>query len=423
MRHVAAHSPFYRRKFAELGLDPGAVRSQDDLPYLGFYTFPADIRADPFQFLSVPRRDVLYAMSSSGTTGKSKIIFFSKRDWTVIVRIVGNGLTMLGATQDDVAQIMFSYGNPSWPTGSLMQGGLERLGAFIVPAGNSVPIDQQFALMERFGTTMLFGTPSYMHRLTQEGQARRDLRALGVRLIRLGAEPWSEALRSYLQEAWGAAVYDAYGMIELGAVGAGECSEHNGLHLSPYVLVEVVDPQTGELLPRGELGELVFTTLLQQASPFLRYRSGDLGRLLPDELCPCLQLPTDRLSRIVGRADDMLFLGSGENAFPAQFDTALIGLEGLSGYQVVVDKRNHMDLITIRAEATAPGEPLKQEIARRLYDALAFLDHEIHQSQTIAPLRVEFLEPGCLQEESTTKVRRLVDRRHRAVETEGKEGH
>ncbi len=321
--YTAQNSPFYREKFQKLGLNPKSVRHVADLPALGFFTFPAELRADPSRFLAIPREQAVAAVPSSGTTGKAKIVYFSSRDWTTIQGTISVGLSIMGVKPSDVAQILFAYGNPSWPTGHLTQNGLERLGVLTLAAGNALSVDQQIEMMQTFGTTLLMGTPSYVHRLTVEAGKRYDLRSLGVRLIRLGSEPWSEALRAFLQESWGAQVYDAYGMIELGVAGAGECSALAGLHFSPYVLVEVVNPVTGEVLPRGELGELVYTTVNRQATPLLRYRSGDLGRLMPDEPCPCGQVPTDRISRIAGRTDDMLFLGTGENTFPAQFEAAL----------------------------------------------------------------------------------------------------
>jgi phenylacetate-CoA ligase len=409
--YTATNSPYYRTKFLELGLKPQAIRRAADLPSLGFFTYPGELRADPFAFLAIPRNQIVYAIPSSGTTGKSKIVFFSKQDWATIIGTVSVGLALMDVTSDDVGQILFAYGEASWPTGMIVQMGLERLGAFSLPAGNAVPIEQQIEMMRLFGATMLFSTPSYLYRLTEEARRSCDLRSLGVRLIRLGSEPWSEELRAHLQQAWGAQVYDAYGMIELGIAGAGECRALCGLHLSPYVLVEVVDPQTGEPVARGDLGELVYTTLNRQATPLLRYRSGDLGRLLPDEPCPCGEVPTDRMSRIVGRTDDMIFLGTGENAFPAQFEAALLDVEGLMGFQIIIRKTGYQDLLHIRAEVAAPSGQMTHTIRERLYAKLAFLEHDIERSGAIAPLEIEFLDPGTLHRESPLKVRRLVDRR------------
>jgi phenylacetate-CoA ligase len=411
--YTAQHSPYYRDKFAQLGLHARAIRTARDLPALGFFTFPSELRADPARFLAVPREQVVAAIPSSGTTGQAKIVYFTKRDWDSIQGTISVGMAIMGVGPADVAQILFAYGRPAWPSGYLTQAGLERLGVLTLPAGNALTVEQQIEMMQTFGTTLIFSTPSYLHRLTVEARELYDLRSLGVRIIRLGAEPWSEPLRALLQDAWGAQVYDSYGMIELGVAAAGECRALAGLHVSPYVLVEVVDPQTGEVLPRGELGELVYTTILRQATPLLRYRSGDLGRLLPDEACPCGEVATDRISRIAGRTDDMLILGTGENTFPAQFEAALTPIPSLTGYQVIVDKVEYRDCLRVRAEIAGPTDGLEARICERLYDALDFLHHDIHQSGVIAPLEIEFLTPGTLQGETAIKVRRVVDRRPR----------
>ena len=411
--YTQRNSPFYRDKFAELGLSPKAVRHVRDLPALGFFTYPAELRADSSRFLAIPREQVVAAIPSSGTTGQAKIVYFSSSDWLAVQGTISVGMAMMDVTPKDVAQILFAYGRPAWPSGYLTQAGLEKIGVLTLPAGNALSVDQQIEMMQTFGTTVIFSTPSYLHRLTVEARGIYDLRSLGVRLIRLGAEPWGEALRELLQDAWGAKVYDSYGMIELGVAGAGECRALAGLHVSPYVLVEVVDPATGEVLPPGELGELVYTTVRRQATPLLRYRSGDLGRLMPDEVCPCGEVPTDRISRIMGRTDDMLILGTGENTFPAQFETALTAIDGLTGFQVIVDKAEYRDRLRVRAEVAGPTQGLEQHICQRLYDTLDFLDHDIHQSGVIAPLEVEFLKPGALQSETPIKVRKVVDRRPR----------
>jgi len=411
--YTVRNSPFYRDKFQQLGLNPKAVHRVADLPALGFFTLPAELRADSKRFLAIPRERVVAAVTSSGTTGKAKMIYFSRRDWTEQHLAMGVGMCLMGLQPPDVAQVLFAYGRPAWPTGYMTQNALERVGVLTVPAGNALPVDQQIEMMQTFGTTVIFSTPSYFHRLTVEALKEYNLRSLGVRLICLGAEPWSEALRAFLQESWGARAYDSYGMIELGVAAASECHAQAGLHFNPYVVVEVVNPTTGELLPRGELGELVFTTLRRQATPLLRYRSGDLGRLLPDDLCPCGEWPGDRVSRIEGRTDDMLLLGTGENTFPAQFRTALTSIAGLSAFQVIIDKVGYQDRLRVRVEVTEPSEGLAQRIRERLYESLDFLYHDIYQSGVIAPLEIEFLTPGTLQSEMPIKVRQVVDQRPR----------
>lgn len=410
--YAAKQSPFYRDKFSSEAVDIKRIKTVADLPKLGFFTYPSDLQTDPFEFLAVPRNEILYAMSSSGTTGESKVVFLTKNDWLIATRSVGNGLSMMGVREDDVVQILFCFGTPSWMTGSVLQSGLERLGAFVLPTGNSIPIKKQIEIIQKFKSTILIGTPSYLHRLTEEGSHFADLRSLGIRLIRLGAEPWSESFREYLEQEWGAAVYDSYGMMELGAVGAGECKAKSGLHLSPYILTEVIDPDTGQQVRDGEIGELVYTLVKREGSPLIRYRSGDLGRFLPNEVCPCSEIPTDRISRLLGRSDDMLFLGSGENAYPSHFDSALVGIEGLSTYQVIIEKDGYMDQMTIRIEKNINKIVDESSIIKRLYNSLPFLEYEINQSRMIAPLKIDIIPSGTLVEESPVKVRPIIDRRN-----------
>ena len=402
---------FYREKFSELGIDYKSIRTVSDLADTGFFTYPDDIREEPFRFLAVPLEEILYPMSSSGTTGKAKIILLTPADWKVATGIVSNGMSLMGMTKADVAQILYCYGTPSWPTGSLIQSGLERLGTFIIPTGNSMPIKKQIEIMRQFGTTALFGTPSYIHRLTEEASKFIDLRSLKVRLIRLGAEPWSETLRKYLMDAWDAKVSDSYGMIELAGVGGSECSVQDGIHISPYLITEVIDPKTGENLPRGEVGELVFTLVFREGTQLIRYRSGDMAKLMPDEICSCKELPTERISRILGRVDDMLFLGTGENTYPSQFEDALVGMDGLTAFQVVINKHGYKDVLTLRLETDNRTEKFKKDVYDRLTEVLPFLQHEIEHSKAVAPLEFEFLDKGILHQESPIKIRHLVDRR------------
>jgi phenylacetate-CoA ligase len=212
-------------------------------------------------------------------------------------------------------------------------------------------------------------------------------------------------------DAWGAKVYDSYGMIELGAAGGGECSVLDGIHLSPYLITEVVDPETGENLPQGEIGEMVFTLVKREGTQLIRYRSGDMAKLMPDDVCSCRELPTDRISRILGRVDDMLFLGTGENTYPSQFEDALVGMDGVTAFQVVIDKQGYKDVLTLRLETDNRTEAFKNEVYKRLTGELSFLVHEIEHSKAVAPLEFEFLDKGTLNQESPIKVRHLVDRR------------
>ncbi len=410
VRHAALHSPFYRSRFQEAGVAAGSIRSAADLPLLGFFTTGRDLREDPDAFLAVPKERVVHVMSSAGTTGRSKIIFFTLRDWQRVSQSLAIGMRLEGLRCRDVVQILYCYGQPSWPTGSMIQSALERIGALIIPASNTCPIEQQLAMMRTYGTTVLISTPSYLHRLTEEGQKQLDLRSLGIRAMYLGAEPWGESLRRHLQEAWGASAYDSYGMVEMGVAGAGECAQHDGLHLMSHIVVEVVDPETGRSLAPGEEGELVITTLRREAMPLIRYRTGDIAALLPYQRCPC-GIPTPKISRIKGRTDDMVCLGTGENFYPAHLERALVGIPGISGYQLVIGKEGYRDTLLLRVETDAPSDGLARQIVEGLYHAAKFVRHDVEQSETIARPRVEFVAPGTFQSRTPIKTRRIVDLR------------
>jgi phenylacetate-CoA ligase len=411
--YSAHRSPFYRNKFAECSINPSRIRSASDLRGMGFFTTPKDLQADPFQFLATQREQIRYAMSSSGTTGAPKMVFFTRADWDVTVSVIYNTLVMMKITSKDVGQILFCSNTPTWMTGSLLQSSFNMLNALVLPTGNTDHPLKQIETMRQFGVTFLAGTPSYLHHLTEEGLKKFDLRKIGVRIIRLGAEPWSEDLRSHLQDAWGASVYDAYGMMEMGSAVAGECLAQDGMHVSPYFIVEVVNPATGESLPDGQTGELVLTTLSRQGSPLLRYRTGDLASKIEEKCCNCRQLPTERISRIIGRVDDMLFLGSGENLFPDQVERALLPVPDLVDFQMSIHKEQSQDRVMLRIETDRPSDEFRHIICQQLYNNLSFLHHDIYLSETIAPLEIEFLTPGTLMRENPIKLRRVIDRRPR----------
>jgi phenylacetate-CoA ligase len=421
LRHAQLHSPFYRRLFAERSIDPAQVRHTGDLHKLGFFTTASDLRHDPWAFLAVPRERIVYVMTSAGTTGKPKMIFLTRHDWNVVAADAAVGMRAFGITQSDVAQILYCYGEPGWMVGPLLQATFEHLGLLIVPAGNAAPIEQQIDMMRTYGTTVLAGTPSYLHRLTEEAQKLVDLHSLHVRMMFLGAEAWSEAFRAYLQKAWGARVFDSYGMTEIGLAGAGECGLQAGLHVMPNLIFEVIDPETGDSLPPGKEGELVVTTLGRQAMPLLRYRTGDIAALVPEERCPC-GIPTPRITRIKGRSDDMVCLGTGENLYPEDLDRTLMGIPSISGYQLIIGKQGYKDTLSLQVETGSPSQELAQTILDRLYRSLGFLRHDVQQSQTIVAPTVEFVAPGGLRARSPIKVRKVVDRRPHAVHVEPEAG-
>ncbi len=413
VRHAARNSPFYRDRFRDCGVDPRTIGDAANLPRLGFFTTPADFAGNEERFLAVSPERVVHACASSGTSGKPKFVRFSKRDWSRVVFGGAVGLEVLGVTRADVAFVMLAFGSPEWMTGILAVEMFREVGCLAIPASTTHSTEALLRMMERFRPTVLVGIPSFVWKLTAEGSRLTDLRRFGVRMIRVGGEPLGGGLRSLLQEAWGARVFDVYGMTECGYTVAGESEEGAGLHVSPRVLVEVVDPAGDRVLPDGEVGELVFTTLEQEATPFLRYRSGDLGSLCPGQG----RFFGQTIKKVVGRKDDMVIVGSGVNLFPEGVERGMLEIPGVMGFQLLVEGESYRDRITIRLEA-GPGAPPEAELSRRVREALADavpgLEHEISGEGTLEEPRVDVVPPGMLSGGSGGKVPRVIDRRARA---------
>ncbi len=404
------HSPFYRDRFKEWGVSPEDIRTIKDLAKLPFTT-ASDLARDPRQFLAVPQAAVQYIWETGGSTGRPKRAFFTRWEVRRLVLTAAYAMILRGVKPGDTAQICFAYGRPSWPIGSFLQSALEMCGVLIIPSGNDLSVEAQLHTIQEMGTNLLFCTPSYLHRLTEEGQHYADLATLGVRMITVGAEPLSESFRNQVEEVWGGAtVFDSYGMIEMGNLIAGECHRRQGLHLSPDLIVEVIDPVSGELLPPNSRGELVYTPLLRKAMPLLRYRSGDLSRLLSGN-CACRLMPTPRIDRILGRADDMTFLGTGENIYPTQFDEILFAVPGVLAYQLVLTKNGFRDHLLFRLEANAPPAEVQTRIVAAVYAKLAFIRHDVENSGVIEPLEFQFVPQGTFSKENIVKLKRFVDRR------------
>jgi phenylacetate-CoA ligase len=399
---VAARVPFYQRQFAARGVTPDQIRSLDDLRRLPFTT-NADLRANyPDGLLAVDRRDVARLHTSSGTTGKPKALFFSRRDLDAAAELVARCLVMTGATADDVLQNMMTYG---LFTGALMlHYGAEKVGLMVIPAGpgNS---DRQLMLMQDFGTTVIHVTPSYALYFADllEQRGLRPRRDLTLRKAYVGAEPYTEETRRKIEHGLGVDVYNCYGLSEMNGPGvAFECEQKHGLHVwEDNFLLEIIDPETGEPVPDGQPGELVLTTLNREAMPLLRYRTRDITALIP-EPCPCGRTHR-RIQRITGRADDMLIV-RGVNVYPQQIERVLMGIPAVGrNYLITLDGLDDMSVQVELAEAGFDGQVehlvnLQNQIVERL------------RAETLVKPKVELVPPGSLPV-SEGKAKRVVDRR------------
>ena len=369
-------SPFYKKRFAECGLTPDDIRTPTDLYKIPFTT-KQDLRDTyPFGIASVPLEQCVRLHSSSGTTGNPTVILHTARDLDQWAEAVARCLWMVGCRPDDVFQNTSGYG---MFTGGLgFQYGAEKLGMLTVPAaaGNTL---RQLKFFTDFGTTVVHAIPSYAGRLyevmCQQGiDPRRDTK---LRTLVIGAEPHSEDTRRRIEEMLGVKAYNSFGMSEMCGPGvAFECPEQNGMHIwEDYYIVEIVNPDTLEPVPDGEVGELVLTTINREAMPLLRYRTRDLTRILPGS-CPCGR-EHKRLDRMKGRSDDMIIL-KGVNIFPIQIETILMKYPELaSDYLITLETRDDNDVMTVEVEFKneylddyAKLQLLEKEITRRLRDEI-----------------------------------------------------
>lgn len=369
------NSPFYKKRFDDLHLKPEDIRSLDDLYKIPFTT-KQDLRDNyPFGLSTVPMEKVVRLHSSSGTTGTPTVILHTQCDLDEWANAVARCLYMVGLRAGDIFQNSSGYG---MFTGGLgFQYGAERLGMLTVPAaaGNT---KRQIKFITDFGTTALHAIPSYAGRLyevmAEMGiDPRRDTK---LKTLIIGAEPHSEEQRKRIEDMLGVKAYNSFGMSEMCGPGvAFECTEQNGLHIwEDYYIVEIVDPETLEPVPEGEIGELVLTTLSREAMPLLRYRTRDLTRILPGE-CPCRR-HHKRLDRMKGRSDDMMIL-KGVNIFPIQIENILMQFEELGNdYLITLTNEEANDLMTVEVELKEfvddyPRlQTLTKEIVRRLKDEI-----------------------------------------------------
>ena len=398
------NSPFYKKKFEEMGLKPEDIKSLDDVRKLPFTT-KQDLRDTyPFGIASVPLRKCVRLHSSSGTTGNPTVILHTQKDLDEWANQVARNLWMVGLRPDDVFQNSSGYG---MFTGGLgFQYGAEKLGMLTVPAaaGNTL---RQIKFIKDFGTTALHAVPSYVTRIYEVMQQtgvdpRKDTK---LRVLAIGAEPHSEEQRKRIEAMLGVKAYNSFGMSEMCGPGVGfECREQNGLHFwEDYYIVEIVDPETLEPVPDGEIGELVLTTLQREAMPLLRYRTRDLTRVL-GRTCPCGRNHI-RLDRMRGRSDDMIVL-RGVNIFPIQIEKILMQFPELANnYLITLTTDNDNDNMTVEVEL----DELFTDDYQRLLDLEKNIKRALKDEILLTP-HIKLVAKGTLPV-SEGKAVRVVDKR------------
>ncbi len=350
IRHAYDNVPFYRKKFEAAGFHPDQFKSLDDMRRVPFLT-KQDMRDNyPFGLFAVPLSKVVRVHASSGTTGNSTVVGYTKNDVNVFAEVVARSLVSYGVTENDIIQVAYGYG---LFTGGLgLHYGSEKLGALTVPmSGGNTP--RQVMLMKDFGSTVLGSTPSYALNVADYIENKMpgfDMKSLKLKIGVFGAEPWTEEMRGEIERRLNISAFDIYGLSEVIGPGvSAECSEKKGLHVfEDHFYVEIINPETGEVLPEGEKGEIVYTSLTKEAFPGIRYRSRDITRLYHDS-CKCGRTLV-KMDKVSGRSDDMLII-RGVNVFPSQIESVLMGFEGVEPhYQIVVDRKGSMDDIEVMVE-------------------------------------------------------------------------
>ena len=392
---VYAKVPYYRKKMEGAGVKPTDIRSLSDLQKLPFTT-KQDMRDSyPFGLFAVEKSKLVRIHASSGTTGKPTVVGYTQADLATWTDCVSRIACMGGATAEDVAQICFGYG---MFTGALgLHYGLEKMGATIVPSstGNS---ERQIMYMQDFGTTLLVATPSYALRLAEVARSmgidpKTDLQ---VKTALVGSELLTDAMREEMYAVWGkdVKITSNYGMSELMGPGvSGECLEHNGMHINEdYFIPEIIDSETGEVLPAGEKGELVITCIKKEGLPLIRYRTKDVTRLFYEK-CACGRT-TCRMENLMGRSDDMLKI-RGVNVFPSQIEEVVLSVPELGPhYEIIVEREGYNDILTVRVElnrSTDSFAELKriESVTRNKLKTLLGLDAKVRLESPEALQRFE----------------------------------
>lgn len=393
----------YKTRFDKIGLKPSHIRTLKDIELIP-YTTKDDLRDNyPFRLLAVPMKKIIRLHASSGTTGKPVVCGYTRADLDVWSTCVARVLAMAGATDDDVIQVSFGYG--LFTGGFGLHYGIEKLGATVVPlsSGNT---ERQIMLMKDFGATALVATPSYAMYLAETARKMGVIDDLKLRLAITGAEASTPEMHESLKEIFHVFPTENYGLTEVGGPGvAGECSEKAGMHINEdHFYPEIFNIEENKAMAEGEYGEMLLTTLTKEGMPILRYRTKDITSLTY-EPCKCGRTLA-RMSRIVGRTDDMLII-RGVNVFPSQIESVLLGMSELGkSYEIIVDRVNYMDTIEVHVEVV--DEKLLTDYSK-LEELVARIRHNLRVVLQI-DVKVKLVEPFSIKR-AEGKVKRVTDLR------------
>ena len=402
LNHSLKNSPYYRDK-----LDPQLVSEINRKnSYENLHKFPfttsAEISRDSYQFLAIPKEDINSIHFTYGTTGGKKTIFNSKLDVDVITYGYSLGFVNCNLTKTDIAQIAYSFG--IWGLAGYIQRALLHVGIVSLPIGNYVNFLEHQSYIEKMGTSVLFGTPSYVYNLAKELDLS-DKAKEKMKSILVGGEGLPEHRRKVIEENLGGEVFINYGLNEFGGGIGSECSKHEGYHIFTNSYVEIIDPKTGEHVEKEEYGELVLTSLTREAMPLIRYRTGDISRIIDGE-CDC-GLKLTRIDYLKGRADDRVVIGAAEKFYPIVFDKLLDPIKEIKDYWIEIGRKNDRDSITTYVYTSKPSEKLREKILERFYsnDAIRI---DITTTKTVNEPEIVFVDK---LPNNNVKRRRLVDKR------------
>lgn len=362
---LSQNSPFYKEKFKKSGINVEDIITPQQIKNLPF-TVKEELRdAYPLGLQAVPDEEIIRIHSSSGTTGKPIIIPYTAQDVEDWAIMMARSFEIAGVTPLDRVQITPGYG--LWTAGIGFQAGAEKLGAMAVPMGPG-NTDKQLQMMMDLKSTVIIGTSSYALVLAEEVEKRGIRSEIKLRKGIIGSERWGEKMRRRIRDELNIDIYDIYGLTEIYGPGiAIDCPCHEGMHYyNDYLYFEIINPETGEVLPEGEVGELVITTLRKEGAPLLRYRTRDLTRIIPEK-CECGRT-YPRIDRIIGRTDDMVKV-KGVNIYPGQIDEILKDVDGVSSeYQIIIDHINGKDVMTLKVEYNSDGDTEREDIEYHIVD-------------------------------------------------------
>ncbi len=403
VKHVYANVPYYREKMDKAGVKPEDIKELADIAKLPF-NYKQDLRDTyPYGMFAVPLKDVVRLHASSGTTGKQVVAGYTEGDLEIWSESVARALTAAGCTSEDVVHVSYGYGLFTGGLGA--DGGALKLGAVAVPvsSGNT---KRQVNILKDFGSTILCCTPSYALHIAEVlyemGYTKDDI---SLKAGVFGAEPWTNEMRHQIEDMLGIKAYDIYGLTEIIGPGvAFECKEQTGMHVNEdHFLVEVIDPDTGEVLGEDVQGEIVFTCLTRKAFPLLRYRTRDIG-VITRKPCSCGRTLI-KMTKPRGRTDDMLII-RGVNVFPSQIETVLLEQGYMANYQIVVDRIDNFDTIEVQVEMTKEAfSDTVRGVAARAKELTEGL-----KSMLNINAKVTLLEPNTLPR-SEGKAKRVIDKR------------